>query len=278
MNLKKVVEEIVELPTLPAVATTLIKLIEDPNSSASDLNQVLISDASLSAKILKLVNSPFYGFKVPVSSLKQAIVILGFRTIRSMAISASVMDLFDVFEMEGFSQEQFWVHSIGVATATSLIAEKLNTQSDIAFVCGLLHDIGKLIMNQYSQNEFKEILLYARENNLCFYDAEVKLNVDYKHNEIGYYICQKWNLPEAIQKVIRDHHTEPKATEDPVLISALQLANHVCEYLKMGTGGNFGPIVPNHQQCVQYCRGAKIADILEKLKSSIEQIRDMTNI
>ncbi len=278
MNLKKIVDEIIELPTLPAVATTLIKLIEDPNSSASDLNKLLISDASLSAKILKLVNSPFYGLREPVSSLKQAIVILGFRTIRSMAVSASVMDLFDVFEMEGFSQEEFWVHSIGVATASGLITENLGVQNDTAFVCGLLHDIGKLVMNQYAQNEFRDILLYAKENSLCFYDAEVKLNVDFKHTEIGYLVAQKWNLPVSIQNVIRDHHKEPKQTDDAVLISAIQLSNHVCEYLKIGTGGNYGPIVPNHQQCVAYCKGTKIPDILEKLKDSVEKIREMTNL
>lgn len=278
MNIKKVLDEIIELPTLPEVATTLIKLIEDPNSSAADLNKVLISDASLSAKILKLVNSPFYGFREPVTSSKQAIVILGFRTIRSMAVSASVMDLFDIFEMEGFSQEEFWVHSIGVATAASLITENLNVQNDTAFVCGLLHDIGKLIMNQYAQKEFREILLYAKENSLCFYDAEIKLNVDFNHAEIGYYVAQKWNLPLAIQKVIRDHHKEPKQTDEPLIISAIQLSNHVCEYLKIGTGGNYGPIVPNHQQCVHYCQGAKIPDILEKLKSSVDRIREMTNV
>lgn len=278
MNIKKVVDEIIELPTLPEVATTLIKLIEDPNSSAADLNKVLISDASLSAKILKLVNSPFYGFREPVSSSKQAIVILGFRTIRSMAVSTSVMDLFDIFEMEGFSQEEFWVHSIGVATAASLITENLNTQNDTAFVCGLLHDIGKLILNQYAQNEFREILLYAKENSLCFYDAEKKLNVDYDHAQIGYFVAEKWNLPKSIQNVIRDHHKEPKQSEDPLLVSAIQLSNHVCEYLKIGTGGNYGPIVPNHQQCVQYCQGAKIPDILDKLKSSVDRIREMTNI
>ena len=278
MDMRKVLDEIIELPTLPEVATTLIQLIEDPNSSAGDLNKVLVSDAALSAKILKLVNSPFYGLREPVASLKQAIVILGFRTVRSMAVSTSVMDLFDVFEMEGFSQEQFWVHSIGVATAASLITENLKTQNDTAFVCGLLHDIGKLIMNQYAQTEFREILMYAKENNLCFYDAEVKLNVDLNHTQIGYILAEKWNLPKSIQIVIRDHHKEPKLTDDPLLISSIQLSNHVCEYLKIGTGGNYGPIVPNHQQCVTYCKGAKIPDILEKLKTSVDRIREMTNI
>ncbi len=278
MDMKKVIDEIIELPTLPEVVTTLIQLIEDPNSSANDLNEVLISDAALSAKILKMVNSPFYGLREPVSSLKQAIVILGFRTIRSMAVSSSVIDLFDVFEMDGFSQEEFWVHSIGVAYASQLIVQFLSTTGDIAFVCGLLHDIGKLIMNQYARNEFKEILLCAKENNLSFYDAEVKIGVDLNHAEIGYILAEKWNLPQNVRNVIADHHKFPSASHDPVLVSAIQLANHVCEYLKLGKGGNFGPVVPNHQECVAYCKGVKIPDILDNLKSSVQKIRQMTNI
>ncbi|PCJ61261.1 MAG: hypothetical protein COA79_06685 [Planctomycetota bacterium] len=278
MDMKKIIDDIIELPILPEVATTLIKLIEDPDSSANDLNDVLISDAALSAKLLKLVNSPFYGMKEPVTSLKKGIVILGFRTIRSMAISTSVVDLFDFIEFDGFSQEEFWVHSLGVATASSLITEYLDIQNDTAFVCGLLHDIGKLIMNQYAQNEFKEILFYAKDSNLCFYDAEVKLGVDMNHAEIGEFLAKKWNLPVSVQTVIADHHKEPEDTGEPVLVSAIQLANHVCEQLKIGTGGNYGPIVPNHKQCVKFCKGVNIKDIIETLKTSVEKIREMTNV
>jgi len=279
MELKKVIDDIIELPTLPEVATTLIRLIDDPDSSASDLNDVLISDVSLSAKILKLVNSPFYGFRDPVGSLKQAIVILGFRTIRSLAISTSVMDLFSIVEMDGFTQEDFWIHSVGVATASNLIANYMDdVPNDAAFVCGLMHDMGKLLINQHADSIFKEILLFAKENNLCFHDAEEKLYLDINHSEIGFMLAEKWNLPENIKIVLRDHHKEPIGTDEPILIAIIQLANHVCEFLKIGSGGNFGPIVPNHEQCVNLLKGVKVPEILDTLRESIDKIRAMTNL
>ncbi|MCX7935212.1 MAG: HDOD domain-containing protein, partial [Planctomycetota bacterium] len=138
-DLKGIVERIVDLPTLPQVVNTLLTLLDDPTSSARDVNEVMAHDPALVAKILKLVNSSFYGLPNRVTSIQQAIAILGFNTIKALAVSASVFDLFG--ESGGdFSYEAFWKHSVGVATVGSYLAGRSKrVDAESGFVIGLLH-------------------------------------------------------------------------------------------------------------------------------------------
>jgi len=146
-DLRSIVRDISDLPTLPQVVTRIMSMMDDPNASAEDVNNVLERDPTLVAKILKLVNSAFYGLPHKISSVRQAIVILGFSTVRSLAISAAVFDLFGEGNDEAFSRIKFWEHSIGVASAARLVGRREGgIDEETAFVTGLLHDLGKLVL------------------------------------------------------------------------------------------------------------------------------------
>ena len=147
VNLKNIVGRIVDLPTLPKVVSHLLCAVEDPRSSAREINLIMSNDPALAARILKLVNSSFYAMPSPVTSIQQAVVILGFNTVRSLALSASVFDTFA--GKSGFSHENFWLQSLTCA----LMCENLGARSDClridsCFTLGLLHGIGKIILHE----------------------------------------------------------------------------------------------------------------------------------
>jgi HD-like signal output (HDOD) protein len=133
-------------------------MVGDPSVSAGDINDVISKDVALSARILKLVNSAFYGFPRRIASVTHAIVILGFNALRNVTLSASVFDLLDSRDLP-FGHREFWIHSIGVAVAANVIArERKLPDVEDAFMCGLLHDVGKIVLHQYARGEFGRVL------------------------------------------------------------------------------------------------------------------------
>jgi len=143
-DLAKIVGKVEGLPTLPSVVARINQLIDDPNASAGDINEVISHDLALSAKILKLVNSAFYGFPRRISSMTHAVVILGFNSVRNIALTAFVFDAFDTGALP-FGHRNFWVHSVGTAVTADALATRAGLHiGDDAFVAGLLHDLGKV--------------------------------------------------------------------------------------------------------------------------------------
>ena len=200
------IEKLDELPTLPTVAQKLNRVINDPLSSASDVEKIMNQDQSLTAKVLKLINSAYYAIPGGVTNLSRAIAYLGFDTINQVVLTASI---FSTLKVEGdpeFDMKAFWQHSVGVGMAAETIAKHINhpTPADL-FTCGLIHDLGKVALIIVDTEEFTRILAYAKENDLTFYEAEKELET-YKHADIGQKLAEKWRLPSQIQFAIRYHH------------------------------------------------------------------------
>ncbi len=233
----KIIDRIVDIPTLPKVVMALVNAIENPNSNAKLIQQIMSNDPAMAAKILKLVNSSFYSLPSRVSSIQQAVVILGFNTVRSLALSASV---FDTFVLGGFSPEDFWRQSL----ACALMCEKLASRSDclrveVCFSAGLLHGIGKIIMNQYASNEFGKIIKVAKEEKLEFIDAE-KMVLDTGHAEIGYWLASKWKIPEVTQFSIRYQDNIQDCPEEyRPLAAATRLSRLICRQQGCENGSDF---------------------------------------
>ncbi|MHC4886469.1 MAG: HDOD domain-containing protein [Planctomycetota bacterium] len=240
-DLKSIVDQIIDLPTLPQVVSAIIELLDDPNSSVNDINDVMSKDPALVAKILKVVNSAFYSLPNPVSSISQAIVILGFNTVKSIAISASVLDMFGSGD-ECFSYEEFWAHSIGCATVASSVSRRIpGADADTAFVLGLVHDLGKLILDQYAPVEFQDILSMAQSRECQFCEVEQE-ELETTHADIGYWLAQKWKLDENLALAIKYHHTIAESDTEWVRLHAsiCSFANYVCKQRSYGSSGCFG--------------------------------------
>jgi len=244
-DLKSIVDRIVDLPTLPQVVTTLMSLLDDPNSSARDVNGVMSNDPALVAKILKLVNSAFYGLPNRVTSITQAITILGFNTIKALAVSASVFDLFG--EAEGdFSYEGFWAHSVGTGTVGRYLSTRTgHGNPETAFVVGLLHGLGKLILDQYAPVEFQAILAKARQEGTNFAAAEPGV-IQTSYADLGFWLARKWQMAEDVQVSIRDQNRIAACPEPHRPMAAiLAVSAYICRLKSYGANGDFDkPLLP----------------------------------
>jgi len=238
MDLKALISEIKELPTLPQVAVTLMDLLDDPSTSAPEINRVMARDPALAGKILKLVNSAYYGLSNKVSSLNQAIVILGFKTVKSVALSASVMGLFKgPKESDVFDRTLFWKHSIACACVARLAAQKSKGfDPETAFSAGLLHDIGKLVLAHHLPSTADEIVQLAEEKKSSFLGAEREI-LETDHTEIGRWLADTWDLPGELAEAIGNHH-DLDGAEEKELVAIILFSDYLARVKGIGAPGS----------------------------------------
>lgn len=237
------IEDKGQLPTLPSVITIVLELIRSSKTSASDIGQAISSDIALSTKILKIVNSAFYGFPKKIGTVSQAVVILGFNTIKSAILGVSIIEAFDDMhkgEAVYFDREEFWKHAIGTASASRAIAKVIGfAEVEEAFVAGILHDVGKLILDQFANNKFREIIRRVHTEKIPMEKAEREV-IGFTHSSIGSFIIDKWNFPETLSKAVLFHNT-PNLSGDDVeinkLVSIIHIANIISRSLNIGSSG-----------------------------------------
>ena len=231
----RIIRRVDDLPTLPSVVARVNEKIGDPSASAGDINDWLSRDMALSARILKLVNSAYYGFSRQIASVTHAIVILGFNAVRNVTLSASVFSTFNAKDLP-FGYRDFWIHSIGVAVAANVIArEKRLADVEDAFMCGLLHDIGKIVLHQFAREEFAKAIKLVQDRLL--YEAELEV-LQTSHAHVGGLLTDRWHLPKKIVDVIRWHHSPMEAGDARELASAVHIADIFARALMIGSGGD----------------------------------------
>ena len=243
LDMEKIVKKIEKIPTLPVIAMQVIQLANDPKTGAGDLNKIISQDPSLSVKALKMVNSSYYGLSGKISSVKQAIVLLGFETVKSVALSTAVMDKFiQSEEKTRFDREKFWLHCLGVGVGARLLAKRSGKSLEIMenyFISGLLHDIGKIVLDQYFHNELKQILEGVSKRGISFYDAEI-IVMGITHSDIGGWLAENWKLPQNLIESIRFHHEPPASGEFMHQVIAVHFADILCKSKGIGfSGDNF---------------------------------------
>jgi len=275
---KAVIQRVDGLPTLPTVVARLTELVEDPSASAGDINDVLSRDMSLAAKILKLVNSPFYGFSRKISSVTHAVVILGFNTVRNVSLSAFVFEAFKDTK-KGFKHRDFWIHSIGTAVAANTVAVyKEVPEAEDAFMGGLLHDIGKVFLRQYCPREFDRVVRRVTDDDSLFLDAEIA-EMDMSHADLGAALLEEWSLPPRLVEIVKYHHRPDTAKTLPQLASAVHFGDILVRSLVIGSGGDRR--IPRLAQPAWDALGLEDADIpvlMEKTLVGIEQVADFIEL
>jgi len=230
-----------EIPTLPVIYQELFQKMQDPNVSVPQIAEIISQDQALTAKILHLVNSAFYGYSKEIKTISRAVVILGFQAVRSAALAISV---FDYFNGEGSSQidmAQFWKHSIATASICKILAAEIRiNQQEEAFVVGLLHDTGKLIEKRYFPADFNELCEAAQEQHLTWYDTE-KVLFQIHHATIGKAIFRAWNFPTSVVDAVQFHHAPESATKYPQLAALAHLADYMSYPLDYPSPGALAP-------------------------------------
>lgn len=200
-------ESIRNLPTMPIIVSEVLAAVDSPKSSAASLAKLIEKDQALTARVLRIANSPFYGYTRKISTIDLAIVIMGFNTLKEIVLSIVIQRFFSKVKVSVFSLKDFWQYGLFCGSSARLLSRKLGYKlAGEAFVTGLMHDIGILIIAEYFTPKFKEIKDYMQKNQVSLLAAEEAI-LDCTHTEIGAWIADKWNLPDKMVSALQYHHT-----------------------------------------------------------------------
>ncbi|HDP69791.1 MAG TPA: HDOD domain-containing protein [Actinobacteria bacterium] len=242
-KLKLAIDRTKDLPPLPKAISKMLAVVNDEHSAAKDLADVISKDPAFTAKVLRIVNSAFYGFSEKISTVTHAVVILGYQNIKDMALGLSVFEILNK-KADGavLDKDRFWQHSLGCASAARLIADYVNYPvPEEAFVAGLLHDVGKIVFDLYLGKDFCKVIDFVKNEGMGMLDAEEKV-FGINHTQLGEQVAGKWNLPRTLKAAIRYHH-QPLSSKglgvfDQGIISIIYLADIFCKLKGVGFGGD----------------------------------------
>lgn len=225
-----------DLPTIPIVATKVLQLLDDPEVGVEEIADLMLSDQVMTARVMKLINSPVYKPSQEITSLKRALVYLGLRHVRELALTTSVINAFDA-TTGALELNAFWEHSFGVGMVSKIIASKCGyADLEKAYISGIIHDLGEVFLSNFLRDPFSEVLAYTKEHPVKLVDAEAQM-LGTTHCEIGLSMARKWNFPEAYCDVIAYHHSPGEAKVDPVLCAIVNLSDLFCTVRGLNYGG-----------------------------------------
>lgn len=232
--LRKTIERsLKDLPPLPEVVARVLMETESPNATAAQVERLIGSDQALAAKVLRVVNSAYYGLSGQVTSLGQAVVILGMQQIRNLALSMAALSTFKPrTPRQQQTLQQFWMHSFGSAAAVQIIAKAkgLPTKdAETAFVGGLLHDIGRLFLFVNFTEIYDDLIRYAGQKDKSVDEAEIMF-LGLTHAAVGEEMAKKWNMPPLLVQMIARHEGPFDAQDDPRLF-AVHMGDYLCHHL-----------------------------------------------
>ncbi len=225
---QKLIEKYTSIKTLPHVVTRLSKLVGDDNATMGDFEEIIKMDPTLVVRLLRLVNSPFFGLIQHVDSISRAVAFIGMKNLQNLAITDALKNIFHSKDTSPvFSRKRLWLHCVAVSICCKMVAERIfGVNGDDAYLCGILHDFGLIVEEQVAKTDFlKACQACGTAGSLPEYERQF-LNTD--HSEIGYLMTLDWQMPVAIQKAIRDHHNTPiDAIEPSCLTGILQISEYI---------------------------------------------------
>ncbi len=268
-KIKAITKKIQSLPTLPPVVRKLTTMVESPDVTAKEVGKLISADQVLSAKVLKLVNSSFYGFPGRISSISHAVVLLGFNVIKGVVLSASV------FEIMEKAMVGLWEHSLGSAIISGTISRELGLhEPEEISTAALLHDIGKVLVRVSLVSDYDRITAIVEEKGCSFRDAEVEvLGVD--HSEIGLWLSQEWGLPERLIIPISSHHEPQSAVKLKDRVAVVHIADSLVRAFGIGFGGDnwVGRISPAAWEYIDMSR-LDLPKLMRKILADLEEVEN----
>lgn len=267
LNARELVSGSIRLVSLPEVFTRLNEMIDNPHTTAADIGHLIMNDPALCARLLKIVNSPFYGFPRKIDTITRAVTIIGTQELRDLVLATSVVKVFAGIPNFLVNMDSFWQHSVACALAARALAARCGeTHIERFFVGGLLHDIGTLLLYHKLPELMKEVLLRATYQGEPFFRAEQNV-LGFDHAHVGRELLKLWRLPAHLVDAVGYHHTpqEAPASLDAAIV---HVANIVANALQFGNAGD-KHVAPFAAE--SWGRLGLSVDVLEPLALEIEQ-------
>ena len=215
------------MPTLPEAVVRIIQMSGNPDVEVEDVADAILMDKVLTARMIRLVNSAFWGIRRHITSVREAIVYLGLHQIRSILLTTS---LFNTFQSRNpsFRVAAIWEHGLGCAMISRIIAQKVGFMDyEQAYLAGLMHDIGEVVLSQFDIPKFHDVIELVQKDQVPFYEAENRV-IGINHTDFSGWFMEQWGFSEELVEVISTHHSLEKATINPQLVSIVVLANLFC--------------------------------------------------
>lgn len=266
-ELQKAIAKVTEISSLPEVTTKIIAVVEDPKSTAQDMHDIVKNDPALAAKVLKVVNSAFYGLPTQISSLDRAIVMLGLSAVKNLAMAASLARMFKPGQLsENFDARDLWKHCVAVGTCARLLAEHAGGNAEDAFVGGMVHDMGLLIEYQLFPDQLKAVVQRVEQDktlDFCSIEREV---IGADHQAFGNHMANKWKFPPGLRACIAFHHnTDTLKSEHRRVVGIIRLADMICCQNELGF-------------YLTACAGEVTADMLTEIGLSEDQVGSVIEV
>jgi len=227
INARKLFKDVSDLPTIPAVVSRVIAMLDSQEGEADEIADLILADQVLAARVIRVVNSPLYRPTNEITSVKRALLYIGFKSVREMILTSYFIEGFKS-KAEPFDINVFWKHSFSVGAIARRIAI-MSGYPDVekAYLVGIVHDIGKVFLGHYLKKDYGEMLANISGTNYTTYEAEMEF-FGTTHSEVGLCLAQRWNFPPSYCDVISYHHTSDMATEDPLLTAIVNLSDFFC--------------------------------------------------
>ncbi len=261
----------------PTMYLRLNEAVNHPDSSLDTIGKIISEDSSLSARLLKLVNSSFYGFPRKIGKISEAVLLVGSHQVRDLALVTTVMDVFKGIPKDLITTEEFWLHSLAVGTGSKLIAETMGeSELERYFVLGVMHDIGRLILFTTAPDVSRKMLRRAIAEQQTLNTIE-KDELGFSHVDVGKKLIEMWRLPGNLQEVVEFHHKPEWAVHYPIETATVHTADVLSHALQLGSSGEpFVPIL--NKQCWEKLNIAqsKIPTLMEKIENETNAIGWLT--
>lgn len=215
MTLDEALTQLHQLPAIPAVVQEVVASFSQPNVDIDKLAGKIGQDQALTAKILRVSNSSFYGFPRKIASLHDAVVIMGFAGVRSLVLSTGLIHAFEQASGGTLNRAEYWKRSLRVATYAKAVASCLKQSPEIAFTAGLLHDIGQLVLDTCLPAQYQQVIDKAQAENCDLLTAEAAV-LGFQHDALGAEVARRWNFPTVIEQAIRDCHSLDMRALEPI--------------------------------------------------------------
>ncbi len=230
-----------DLPTIPPILVKLNEILADPESSAEDVASLIKEDQVLTTRLLKLVNSAYYGFTRKITTVTHAVVILGFRNVKNIVLTAKTFDLYKSSYTKIrriFDVNLLWQHSLGVAVIAKKIGELVRyPDQETLFTGGLIHDIGKIVEIKCLFDYMPRIFELVRDQNISMWQAEQSV-FNITHAEIGKVLGDMWDFPLILEHIVAYHHYPHLSEDFSQQVAIVHIANSLCREMKIGSGGD----------------------------------------